>query len=81
MSNGKIDEATVEALLLGPQADRDRYLLICAVETRRAIDDIPGIIERAIEQQRRKDFRTVTVIATVIATIISLLTPYITRMI
>lgn len=80
MTNGKIDDAKIEALLHGSQNDRDRYLLTCAVETRRAIENVPDLVAEAIEEQRRKDFRIVSLMAGGVAAIISLITPYILRL-
>jgi len=80
MTNGRIDAAKIDALMHGPQEDRDRYLLTCAVETRHAIEDIPDIVATYIQDQRKRDLRVASVVAGAIAAIVSMLTPYLLRL-
>ena len=39
--NGIIDEAEVDALLSGDQREVDRYLLVTAIQTRKAVAQLP----------------------------------------
>ena len=39
--NGIIDEAEVDALLSGDQREVDRYLLVTAIQTRKAVEMLP----------------------------------------
>jgi len=75
MTNGRIDAVKIDALMHGPQEDRDRYLL-----TRHAIEDIPDIVATYIQDQRKRDLRVASVVAGAIAAIVSMLTPYLLRL-
>ena len=71
MSNGRMTEAELRALLAAPDEDKWRYLITCTQETRGAVEDIPMTIAEAINHQRHRDFRAVLTIAAVVATLVS----------
>jgi hypothetical protein len=77
MSNGdRVDQAQLEVLKSAEPEAQMEYLLTCAMETRRAVDQIPDQIATAISSQRGQDYRKVAGLAAVIAAVIGLATPY-----
>ncbi len=48
MANGKIDEAELGAILSGGREQIDRYLVTCAIQTKRTLDGLPEVIAEAV---------------------------------
>lgn len=52
--NGKMDEATLEAIKAAPEHEQMEFLLTCAFETRRAVKNLPELIDAAITEHETK---------------------------
>jgi len=48
MNNGKVTEAEINAILSGGRDEIDRYLVTCAIGTKKMLDDMPEAIAEAV---------------------------------
>ena len=81
MSNGRIDEAEVQAILSGGRSQVDAYLVRAVHELTAAVEEFPDMLAQAIAEHhsscKRKSRKQVIAIASAIGTAIGLATPYI----
>lgn len=81
MSNGKIDEAEVQAILSGGRSEVDAYLVRAVHELTRAVEDMPDMLAEAIAEHsttcRARSRKQAVAIASVISAAIGLATPYV----
>lgn len=48
MNNGRVTEAEINAILSGGRDEIDRYLVTCAIQTKKIMDDLPESIAEAV---------------------------------
>ena len=83
MSNGRIDEAEVRAILSGGRGQVDAYLVRAVHELTAAVEEFPDMLAQAIAEHsadcHARSRRQAVTIASVIGTAIGLATPYVIR--
>jgi hypothetical protein len=84
MSNGKIDEAEVQAILSGGRSEVDAYLVRAVHELTRAVEDMPDMLAEAIAEHRADcrghSRKQVIGLASAVSAAIGLATPFIIRL-
>jgi hypothetical protein len=85
MTNGKIDDAQVEAILSGGQDAVNRYMVETLQQVVACVEETPRDIERAVRTQKAKcgaeNKRAVYALLATLGTCVGLATPYVLELI